>query len=235
MYRITHGTTHNLPDTPAFIETLNQLEESPVAEARRLFDPKREIVVARAPGRLDVMGGIADYSGSLVLELPLQEATYAALQRDPSRRLRIVSLAEDSALALAFEMPLADFEGAGDPVDYEAARARFERDPARHWAAYVAGVFLVLMRERELPAVAVLSLPRNVAQDPGSTAGGIEQAGEHFQRRGFARPVRAEKTDQFAFLDCEIDVLDRDGHFILAVEQSPNGASQSRFLLVSAK
>src|SRR5207249_10954448 len=26
---------------------------------------------------------------------------------------------------------------------------RFERDPARHWAAYVAGVFLVLMRERE--------------------------------------------------------------------------------------
>ena len=149
MYRITHGTTHNLPDTPAFIETLNQLEESPVAEARRLFDPKREIVVARAPGRLDVMGGIADYSGSLVLELPLQEATYAALQRDPSRRLRIVSLAEDSALALAFEMPLADFEGAGDPVDYEAARARFERDPARHWAAYVAGVFLVLMRERE--------------------------------------------------------------------------------------
>ena len=149
MYQIIRGTTHNLPDTPAFIETLNQLEESPVAEARRLFDPKREIVVARAPGRLDVMGGIADYSGSLVLELPLQEATYAALQRDPSRRLRIVSLAEDSALALAFEMPLADFEGAGDPVDYEAARARFERDPARHWAAYVAGVFLVLMRERE--------------------------------------------------------------------------------------
>ncbi len=149
MYRIIRGTTHKLPDTPAFIETLNQLEESPVAEARRLFDPKREIVVARAPGRLDVMGGIADYSGSLVLELPLQEATYAALQRDPSRRLRIVSLAEDSALALAFEMPLADFEGAGDPVDYEAARARFERDPARHWAAYVAGVFLVLMRERE--------------------------------------------------------------------------------------
>src|SRR5438046_6193782 len=46
-------------------------------------------------------------------------------------------------------MPLADLQGAGDPGDYEAARARFERDPARHWAAYVAGVFLVLMRERE--------------------------------------------------------------------------------------
>lgn len=26
--------------------------------------------MARAPGRLDVMGGIADYSGSLVLQVP---------------------------------------------------------------------------------------------------------------------------------------------------------------------
>src|SRR6266545_2959380 len=103
MYRIIRGPTHNLPDTPAFIETLNQLGESPVAEARRLFDPKREIVVTRAPGRLDVMGGIADYSGSLVLELPLQEATFAALQRDTARRFRIVSLGEDSNEALIFE------------------------------------------------------------------------------------------------------------------------------------
>lgn len=28
-----------------------------------------DVVVARAPGRLDVMGGIADYSGSLVLQV----------------------------------------------------------------------------------------------------------------------------------------------------------------------
>jgi L-arabinokinase len=27
------------------------------------------VYVARAPGRLDVMGGIADYSGSLVLQV----------------------------------------------------------------------------------------------------------------------------------------------------------------------
>ena len=30
---------------------------------------QEEIFVARAPGRLDVMGGIADYSGSLVLQV----------------------------------------------------------------------------------------------------------------------------------------------------------------------
>lgn len=37
-------------------------------------------MVARAPGRLDVMGGIADYSGSLVLQLPLAEACHVAVQ-----------------------------------------------------------------------------------------------------------------------------------------------------------
>jgi galactokinase len=30
---------------------------------------------ASAPGRLDVMGGIADYSGSLVLQMPISQKT----------------------------------------------------------------------------------------------------------------------------------------------------------------
>ncbi|MBO0725663.1 MAG: GHMP kinase [Blastocatellia bacterium] len=148
MYKIIHGETHDLSDVTAFIETLNKLDQSPSAEARGLFDSKAEIVVARAPGRLDVMGGIADYSGSLVLELPILEATFAALQRQPDRRLTIVSLADGEGKTLAFEMALAEFENSGEPVDYEAARIRFQQDPSRHWAAYVSGVFLALMRER---------------------------------------------------------------------------------------
>lgn len=36
-----------------------------------LFSTQEEIFVARAPGRLDVMGGIADYSGSLVLQVSI--------------------------------------------------------------------------------------------------------------------------------------------------------------------
>lgn len=147
-YHITRGSAHPLPDVAAFIETLNGLGRSPLPEARQLFDPGAELVVARAPGRLDVMGGIADYSGSLVLELPLGEATCVALQRDRERRLRIVSLLPDPAREAAFEMPLAEFESGGRPVAYGVGRALFERDPARHWAAYAAGVFLVLMRER---------------------------------------------------------------------------------------
>src|SRR5262245_16356745 len=115
MYRIVHGETHGLPDAAAFIETLNQLGDCPSSEARGLFDPKAELVVARAPGRLDVMGGIADYSGSMVLELPILEATFAALQRHSDRRLRIVSLAEDEERTLAYEMALSDFEDGGKP------------------------------------------------------------------------------------------------------------------------
>jgi len=150
MYRITHGTTNNLSDTTVFIETLNRLEQNSALKASQLFDNEAELFVTRAPGRLDVMGGIADYSGSLVLELPIHEATLVALQRDSERLLRVVSLSDDLMQELVFEMSLSDFESDGRPVDYEAARAYFQRDPSRHWAAYVCGVFLVLMRERHI-------------------------------------------------------------------------------------
>ena len=54
--------------------------------------PDRTVSVARAPGRLDVMGGIADYSGSLVLEMPLACATFALAQAQDACRLDILSL-----------------------------------------------------------------------------------------------------------------------------------------------
>jgi L-arabinokinase len=148
MYRIIQGETRDLSDASTFIETLNKLDQNPSPEARRLFDPDTEVVIARAPGRLDVMGGIADYSGSMVLEMPILEATFAAMQRQVDRRLTVVSLADGAGQTLAFEMSLAEFEKAGEPVDYETAHARFQQDPSQHWAAYVAGVFLTLMRER---------------------------------------------------------------------------------------
>src|ERR1700752_515869 len=136
-YEIVSGNAHGLRDVTKFIDTLDKLET--------LFEPQPELTIARAPGRLDVMGGIADYSGSLVLELPIAEATLVALQRVYTRQLRIVSLLENEALS--FEMPLSDLERDSEPIDYDEAQQYFKSDPARHWAAYVAGVFLVLSRE----------------------------------------------------------------------------------------
>lgn len=39
--------------------------------------------MTRAPGRLDVMGGIGDYSGCLVLQKPTAEACHVACQHHP--------------------------------------------------------------------------------------------------------------------------------------------------------
>jgi galactokinase len=179
MYTIVEGTTHNLPDVAAFLETLNSLPQNPCAEARSLFDRQSEIIVTRAPGRLDVMGGIADYSGSLVLELPIQEATFVALQPDAARQLTIVSLLKDASREALFEMPLSDFAAGDACVDYEAARIGFQSDPARHWAAYVAGVFLVLMRERkvEFQKGARILIASNVPEGKGvSSSAALEVA-----------------------------------------------------------
>ena len=114
-----------------------------------LFIPGRPLFIARAPGRLDVMGGIADYSGSLVLQLPIREAAIAAVQRDSEPRLRIVSRgAEANGRDAAFEMAMADFQADGSPRSYEVAQGYFRRNSGTAWAAYAAGTFLVLMRER---------------------------------------------------------------------------------------
>ena len=103
------------------------------------------VFVARAPGRLDVMGGIADYSGSLVLQWPIQEATRVALRPWRERRISITSL-RSGGRERHCDVPLDLVADAGRP--YEDVRAWFSADPARHWAAYVAGVFHVLAREQ---------------------------------------------------------------------------------------
>jgi L-arabinokinase len=145
-YEIIRGNTHGLADVPEFLRLLSSLHDHAAPELRAFFDPRVELTITRAPGRLDVMGGIADYSGSLVLELPTAEATLVALQKQPARQLTIVSLVENGVLS--FDMPLADFEQQdGEPVEYDEARRYFRRPDTRHWAAYVAGVFLVLMRQ----------------------------------------------------------------------------------------
>src|SRR5215217_1085326 len=130
-------------DAQEFLDLLNTLGEHPFTPVRKLFNTKANLIVTRAPGRLDVMGGIADYSGSHVLEFPIAEATFVALQPIKERLLSIVTLLDDEPRHTSFTMSLGDLDG---PIEYEAAREFF----GDIWAAYVAGVFLVLMRERNV-------------------------------------------------------------------------------------
>lgn len=51
-------------------------------------------VTGEAPGRLDFMGGVADYSGSLVLEMPLKVTTRVTITETASPEFVFVSKAE---------------------------------------------------------------------------------------------------------------------------------------------
>lgn len=143
MFRVVSGNPNQTTDVQAFIDLLN----NPSAPAGELFNAEADVIVSRAPGRLDVMGGIADYSGSLVLEFPIAEATFASVQLNAERTLNIVTMLDEEPLYSSFTMPLNVFDG---PADYLAARKFFRSGAGTPWAAYVAGVFLVLMRERKV-------------------------------------------------------------------------------------
>ncbi len=99
------------------------------------FAAGRPIAIARAPGRLDVLGGIADYSGGLVLELPLRAATVAAVQQSDDGLVVAVSGGRRLAIA-AVELATA-------PLGTLAERFT-GRDS---WGAYVLGVLALLLRE----------------------------------------------------------------------------------------
>jgi len=146
MYSLVNGNVNQAPDVQEFISLLDNLSAHPYPLAQELFDPTSDLVVSRAPGRLDVMGGIADYSGSHVLELPIAEATFAAVQLNEARQLNIVTLLDEEPYHSSFTMPLSVFDG---PIDYQKGREFFRAEDSGGWASYVAGVFLVLMCERQ--------------------------------------------------------------------------------------
>ena len=79
----------------AAIERVRGLRQHPDATLRECFCADAPIFMARAPGRLDVMGGIADYSGSLVLEMPIAEAAFVSVQASSEGGVVVASLPQD--------------------------------------------------------------------------------------------------------------------------------------------
>ena len=119
-----------------------------------LADTRAEVPVtlARAPGRLDVMGGVADYSGSLVAEMTIAEAALVALAPRTDRTLRVWSRGiEDEGHAPQVSLSLDDFYSHGSLLGYDAVHSRLRHDPQTRWAAYVFGCVYVLLAEAILP------------------------------------------------------------------------------------
>lgn len=95
-------------------------------------DPGMPLYSASAPGRLDVMGGIADYSGSLVLQLPLDRRTTATLQRIAAPRADVVSVRAGAKYHASVGFDVLHSR--------ELLARHVAADPGSHWASYVFGV-----------------------------------------------------------------------------------------------
>ncbi|HSV72924.1 MAG TPA: hypothetical protein VLH79_04125 [Chthonomonadales bacterium] len=105
-----------------------------------------EVVCARSPGRLDVMGGVSDYQGAIVLEGTLQEASLAAVQErdDGAICVRSVGVRDDGLDEEAL-IEVADLVDCGVAVPFDQAAARLRTPPSSRWTGYVAGCVHVLV------------------------------------------------------------------------------------------
>lgn len=116
--------------------------EKQVARLRgkgRFFAAGRPIYIARCPGRLDLMGGNVDYTGGLVFESTLREATWCAVQLRDDRRV-------------AFLNPQMAERGWQDQVEFDldaltdeaAVRKLVNAHSGVRWTAYTLGNFFLL-------------------------------------------------------------------------------------------
>ncbi|HEX6276739.1 MAG TPA: hypothetical protein VFZ53_27035 [Polyangiaceae bacterium] len=129
---------------------------------RGFFNAGEDVMLARAPGRLDVMGGIADYSGSLVLELPIREGAFAAAQRSADGVVRVASLSPDGSPPRELTLRAEALSGG-----YVAARAAFSSTAEEAWGAYVAGVLAALVERGAELAGARLLVASSVPEGKG--------------------------------------------------------------------
>ncbi|HEX4126088.1 MAG TPA: hypothetical protein VHX67_00775 [Acidimicrobiales bacterium] len=88
-----------------------------------------------APGRLDLLGGVADYSGALVLQMPTERRTEVVVHADEEF---VVGPARFSAAGLERLAGLSYTE------------VRRELAPYPHWTHYLVGVAVVLVRHGEI-------------------------------------------------------------------------------------
>jgi L-arabinokinase len=137
---VTTSTTAGSPPTDVGERAFPDADAfSAMVRRHALFAAGEPTLVARAPGRFDVLGGIADYAGGLVLGLPIRNAALAAAQASDDGRVVAVSGTR------RLEIDAADLVGSPLP---DLARRFSARDA---WAGYLLGPVALLAREEGLP------------------------------------------------------------------------------------
>ena len=126
-----------------------------------------------SPGRLDFMGGVADYSGSLVLEMPIRGKTRVEVTYLPQPLVYLESVGFDKYhfnlkplrdLLFTFHaQPSAAAHTPGSPSEsafLAAVRAHLDQERVPGWCRYVLGCFVVFaLRKRWMPGAAAGAVP----------------------------------------------------------------------------
>lgn len=128
------------------LEPVSTLLKRTREELAASFDPARPLRVSRAPGRLDVMGGIADYTGSMVCQATLDRAAAVAVQSRSDREIQVFSFnLFDEHLPFTLRISLDALAAAS----IEQLHREFAQ-PGRKWAAYLVGCLAILHEQKLL-------------------------------------------------------------------------------------
>jgi L-arabinokinase len=144
---VKHFTPSTDPAEGLGVLMLFRLIEESVPD---FFQPDRRILITRAPGRLDVLGGLARDAGAPAVQIPVAEAACAAIQQRDDDLVRLWAPCRDDSRSQLLSMRLGDLGLPGAPIDDDEARALLTPDPRDRWAAYLLGSLLVLARDHGL-------------------------------------------------------------------------------------
>src|SRR5438445_9582157 len=112
-----------------FIETVKALKLK-----NEFFSIHTPVFISRAPGRLDLVGGNDDYTGGLVFESTIREATCAAVQlRDDDKIVFLNPQMAANGWTARVEFALVDL------ITDEAVKALVGRSTEIRWTAYTLG------------------------------------------------------------------------------------------------
>jgi len=109
------------------------------------FSTGEQLISATAPGRMDVMGGIADYSGSLLLQMPIKQTTTVHIQIRNDGVFHFRTLVAKKKTT-DFIIHLSAIKG----IPLIEAGKIIKSVAGGDWAVYVTGCFLVLQNENRI-------------------------------------------------------------------------------------
>ena len=109
-----------------------------------------QVIVTRAPARLDIMGGIADYCGANVFEMTLNRTAIAACQAREDRNLCAITLRAGNQFRPNFHLSLDSFYTNGTLKTYSQIREHFSQESGTEWTGYILGAFYVLLKEGKI-------------------------------------------------------------------------------------